>query len=86
MLTPSHDRGAAELEADVAGTVPSTAPLAASPRPCGPGDVGPIVELRITGDGMKLARTLTRILVQRALIEERAIPSRSDCEISSEDA
>jgi len=39
----------------------------------------PIVALRPTGDGASLARTLARVLVRRALIQEQAIDVVGDC-------
>ena len=41
----------------------------------------PILALRPTGDGTALARALARVLVRRALMQERALDTVEDCAI-----
>jgi hypothetical protein len=74
---------------DVAGSVHPQG--VASPKngaqPCQePRDEGPIVRLQPTGDGRVLARTLARVLVRRALVQEGALPAPGDCAIPEEAA
>jgi hypothetical protein len=51
-----------------------------------PRAAGPIVRLRPTGDGRALARTLARVLVRRALIQEGGLPASADCTIPEQTA
>jgi hypothetical protein len=66
--SPSGASIVTSRNATVSQSEPSTATL-------------PILALRPTGDGTALARALARVLVRRALMQERALDTVEDCAI-----
>jgi hypothetical protein len=79
MMRPLEVFRARSEDSIAAGSAYTQDEASPDPRAGFPASAGPLVHLRFTGDGGALARTLARVLVRRALLQEGALPAPDDC-------